>query len=47
MELKDLIENIINDPNALLINENKDVEYKIINDCLSYLDMYEDDIVLP
>ena len=47
MELKDLIENIINDPNALLINENKDVEYKIINDCLSDLDMYEDDIVLP
>ena len=47
MELKDLIENIINDPNALLINENKDVEYKIINDCLSDLDMCEDDIVLP
>lgn len=47
MELKDLIESIINDPNALLINQNKDVEYKIINDCLSGLDMDEDEIVLP
>lgn len=47
MKFKDLIENIINNPNALLINENKDVEYKLINDCLSGLDVYEDDIVLP
>lgn len=47
MKLKDLIENIINDPNALLINENKDVEYALINYCLSGLDMDEDEIVLP
>ena len=49
MELKDLIESIINDPNALLINENKDVEYKIINDCLTHVNLNNvaDDIVFP
>jgi hypothetical protein len=47
MKFKDLIENIINNPNALLINENKDIEYALINDCLSGLDMYEEDIVFP
>ena len=49
MELKDLIESIINDPNALLINENKDVEYKLINDYLTHINFYNvaDDIVFP